>query len=216
MKIGYARGSTVDQNLDRQIGALNAAGCEKIYREKASGASTKGRPELEKAIDALGGGDLFVIAEWDRATRSMNDGLHIIQRIADRGALVKVLDREWCDLTTPLGRGILAFLSAIAEDERERIVRRGKQGLEKARERGVKLGRKPKLSAHQRKVVSIGMQTGPLIGVQKGLLFLIRTRRKAGAAARDARWRRRPRLGWGKFGCGLGKVLGENVARRLV
>ncbi|OAO03118.1 resolvase [Sphingomonadales bacterium EhC05] len=150
MKIGYARVSTVDQNLDRQIAVLRAEACNKLFREKATGKSTKGRPELEKAIDALGTGDVLVIAEWDRATRSMNDGVSIIQRIADRGATVKVLDRPWLDLTTPMGKGILAFLSAMAEDERERIVRRGKQGLQQAKERGVKLGRKPKLSDHQR------------------------------------------------------------------
>lgn len=151
MKIGYARVSTVDQNLDRQIAVLRAEECDKLFREKATGKSTKGRPELEKAIDALGTGDVLVIAEWDRATRSMNDGVSIIQRIADRGATVKVLDRPWLDLTTPMGKGILAFLSAMAEDERERIVRRGKQGLQQAKERGVKLGRKPKLSDHQQK-----------------------------------------------------------------
>lgn len=149
MKIGYARVSTVDQNLDRQVAMLRAEECNKLFREKATGKSTKGRPELEKAIDALGTGDVLIIAEWDRATRSMNDGVHIIQRIADRGATVKVLDRPWLDLTTPMGKGILAFLSAMAEDERERIVRRGKQGLQQAKERGVQLGRKMKLTNHQ-------------------------------------------------------------------
>ncbi|MEL6113567.1 MAG: recombinase family protein, partial [Pseudomonadota bacterium] len=74
-KIGYARVSTIDQNLERQLGTLRAAGCDKVFREKASGASLKGRPQLEKAIDALGTDDVLVIAEWDRATRSMDDGL---------------------------------------------------------------------------------------------------------------------------------------------
>jgi hypothetical protein len=83
-KIGYARVSTSSQNLDRQIAALRSAGVDEIYREKASGKDTKGRPQLEKAIDALGTGDVLVVAEWDRATRSMLDGIdwHVIPSAA--------------------------------------------------------------------------------------------------------------------------------------
>jgi len=84
MMIGYARVSTINQNLDRQLGALRAAGCAKVYAEKASGRDVKGRPELEKAIDALGTGDVLVLAEWDRATRSMTDGIAIMQRVNAR------------------------------------------------------------------------------------------------------------------------------------
>src|SRR5271166_2999799 len=69
--IGYARVSTQNQNLDRQLGALRAARCKTIFAEKATGKSVKGRAELEKAIDTLGTGDILVVAEWDRATRSM-------------------------------------------------------------------------------------------------------------------------------------------------
>ena len=125
-KIGYARVSSMDQNLDRQIAALRAEGCDEIYREKASGKSMRNRPELEKAIDMLGTGDTFVVAEWDRATRSMIDGIDIIKRIADRGCFLKALDKPHLDLTTPLGRGFIAFLSAMAEDERQRILARCK------------------------------------------------------------------------------------------
>ena len=92
-KIGYARVSTASQNLDRQIAALRAAGCEVMLREKASGKATKGRPQLEKAIDALGTGSVLVVAEWDRATRSMLDGIAIIERIHARGSFVQVLDK---------------------------------------------------------------------------------------------------------------------------
>ena len=128
--------SSVGQNLDRQLGALVAEGCDRIFQEKASGKSTKNRPELEKAISALGTGDVLVLAEWDRATRSMIDGVAIIERINARGALVKALDKPHLDLTTPLGRGFLAFLSAMAEDERQRIVKRANAGRKAARERG--------------------------------------------------------------------------------
>jgi len=150
-KIGYARVSAPHQNLDRQLGALRAERCQHIYREKASGKATKNRPELEKAIDALGKGDILVLAEWDRATRSMLDGVHIIERIHARGALIKVLDKPHLDLTTPIGRGFIAFLSALAEDERHRITKRANDGRRAAKARGAKFGRKPKLNPHQQK-----------------------------------------------------------------
>jgi DNA invertase Pin-like site-specific DNA recombinase len=149
-KIGYARVSSSAQNLDRQLGALRAARCHEIFREKASGKAVKGRPELEKAIDALGKGDILVVAEWDRATRSMMDGVAIIERIHARDALIKVLDKPHLDLTTPIGRGFIAFLSALAEDERERILKRANDGRRAARARGARFGRKPKLSEHQK------------------------------------------------------------------
>lgn len=148
-KIGYARVSTPTQNLDRQIAALRTEGCFLIYREKASGKDVKGRPQLEKAIDELGTGDVLVVAEWDRATRSMLDGVHIIERIHARGALIKVLDKPHLDLTTAIGRGFIAFLSALAEDERGRIVKRANDGRIAAKKRGARFGRKPKLSKHQ-------------------------------------------------------------------
>ncbi|MEP3199168.1 MAG: recombinase family protein [Lentilitoribacter sp.] len=153
MRIGYCRVSTNTQNLDRQVAALRAEECDKIYREKASGKSLKGRPQLDKAIDALGTNDILVVAEWDRATRSMQDGLNIMQRVADRDALVKVLDKPFLDLTTPMGRGILAFMSALAEDERLRIVNRAAEGREIARSKNVRFGRKPILSPDQQQVV---------------------------------------------------------------
>jgi hypothetical protein len=62
------------------------------------------------------------VAEWDSATRSLLDGIRIFERVAAKGAMLKALDRQWLDLTTPLGRGIMAFLSALAEDERARIL----------------------------------------------------------------------------------------------
>jgi DNA invertase Pin-like site-specific DNA recombinase len=149
VKIGYARVSTAGQNLDRQIAALRAEGCKQIFREKASGKSTNGRPELEKAIDQLGTKDVLVLAEWDRCTRSLQDGVALIGRIHERGALVKVLDRDYLDLTKPMNRGILAFLSAVAEDERARITKRAHDGRRAARARGQRFGRRPKLDAHQ-------------------------------------------------------------------
>jgi DNA invertase Pin-like site-specific DNA recombinase len=149
MLIGYARVSSVHQNLDRQLGALRAVGCNTIFAEKASGREVKGRPELERAIDELGTGDILVLAEWDRATRSMFDGITIMQRVHSRGAAIKVLDKPHLDLTTAIGKGFLAFLSALAEDERERINKRAGEGRKAARLAGRRFGRKPKLNATQ-------------------------------------------------------------------
>lgn len=148
-KIGYARVSSAGQSLDRQVAALRTEGCADIFREKASGKSLKNRPQLEKAIDALGTDDVLVLAEWDRCTRSMDDGIAVIRRVQERKALVKVLDRSYLDLTTPTGKGILAFLSALAEDERLRILRRANEGRVEARKKGVHMGRRPKLTDHQ-------------------------------------------------------------------
>lgn len=148
-RIGYARVSSAGQNLDRQIAALRAEQCDEVFREKASGKALKGRPQLERAIDALGTGDTLILAEWDRATRSMTDGIAIIERVHKRGAFVKVLDRDYLDLTKPINRGILAFLSALAEDERNRILTRAEAGRKAAKKAGKHMGRKPKLTEHQ-------------------------------------------------------------------
>jgi DNA invertase Pin-like site-specific DNA recombinase len=84
MLIGYARVSATHQNLDRQLGALRAQRCARIFAQKVSGKDVRGRPELEKAIDLLGTGDVLVLAEWDRATRSMYDGIAMMQRVHGR------------------------------------------------------------------------------------------------------------------------------------
>lgn len=149
MLIGYCRVSSLGQNLDRQIEVLEAQGCEKIYEEKISGKHLKNRPQLEKAIKSLSAGDTFIIAEWDRATRSLYDGIDIMRRIHSLGAFIKILDKPHLDLSTALGQGFLAFLSAMAQDERERINKRSAAGRKIAMESGVKFGRKPSLTVYQ-------------------------------------------------------------------
>jgi DNA invertase Pin-like site-specific DNA recombinase len=148
-RIGYARVSTQQQDLARQIRALKREGCDPIYSDKASGKTMAGRPQLARALDDLDAGRELVIAEWDRATRSMWDGLQIIKHVIDAGASIKVLDRTYIDLATPMGRGFMAMLSAMAEDERLRIIKRTHEGRQIARAKGVRMGRKPKLTAHQ-------------------------------------------------------------------
>jgi DNA invertase Pin-like site-specific DNA recombinase len=147
--IGYARVSTQQQDLARQIKALKRAGCARIFSDTASGKTLAGRPELAAALDALDRGDELVIAEWDRATRSMWDGLQIIKQVIDAAAVIKVLDRSYIDLATPMGRGFMAMMSAMAEDERLRIIKRTHEGRQIARANGVKMGRKPILTPYQ-------------------------------------------------------------------
>ena len=86
MLVGYARVSANHQNLDRQLAVLKAAGCKRVFKEKESGREGVRRPELERAIVALGQGDVLVLAEWDRATRSMMDGIRIIERVVGQGS----------------------------------------------------------------------------------------------------------------------------------
>ena len=135
-----------------------------IFQDKASGKSLAGRPQLDRALDTLAPGDCLVVAEWDRATRSMWDGLQIIQRVVDAGASIRVLDRSYIDLDTPMGQGLVAFLSAMAEDERCRILQRTRQGRAAAMARGVRMGAKPKLSEEQRKRARLRMAAGETPG----------------------------------------------------
>ena len=104
---------------------------------------------LSHRRDDLDKGDELVIAEWDRATRSMWDGLQIIKAVIDAGAAIRVLDRSYIDLATPMGRGFMAMMSAMAEDERLRIIKRTHEGRQIARAKGVRMVRKPKLTPHQ-------------------------------------------------------------------
>jgi DNA invertase Pin-like site-specific DNA recombinase len=149
--IGYARVSTAGQDLSRQIRALKAERCTAIFSDQASGRSLEGRPELATAIAHLAPGDTLLLAEWDRATRSMWDGLQIVKQVLDAGATIRVLDFPSLDLTTPEGRGFLALFSAMAERERMRIVKRTQEGRRLAVEAGRRMGRKPKLTPHQQR-----------------------------------------------------------------
>jgi DNA invertase Pin-like site-specific DNA recombinase len=159
-RLGYCRVSTEAQDLTRQRQALKGVGCRLIFEDKASGKTLVGRPELARALDALRPGDCLVLAEWDRATRSMWDGLHIVKHVLDAGATIKVLDFPSLDLATPEGRGFLAMFSAMAERERARIIERTKEGLRLAMRNGVKMGRPSKLTGHQRQLAVRRMAGG--------------------------------------------------------
>ena len=147
--VGYARVSTNGQDLAGQEAELAAAGCAHIYREKESGARTD-RPELAKAIAKLKSRDVLVVTRLDRLARSTRDLLNVLAQITDRKAGFKSLHDTWADTTTPHGRLMLTVLGGLAEFERELIRARTGAGRERARARGVKFGRPPKLTAFQR------------------------------------------------------------------
>lgn len=146
-KIGYARVSTDDQNLDLQRDALTKAGCVEIYEEKASGKSAD-RPELIQCLRALRTGDTFVVWRLDRLGRSLPDLVRIIADLEKRGVAVESLS-EKIDTSSAAGRMVLHFFAMLAEYERNLIRERTRAGLDAARARGRRGGRAPKLDAKQ-------------------------------------------------------------------
>jgi DNA invertase Pin-like site-specific DNA recombinase len=147
--IGYARVSTNGQDLAGQIAELDAAGCTKVYREKASGAKTD-RAELAKLLGKLDAGDVLIVTRLDRLARSTRDLLNTLDAVAKHGAGFRSLKDSWADTTTPHGRLMLTVLGGLAEFERELIRSRTGEGRKRAQDRGVRFGRPQKLTAHQR------------------------------------------------------------------
>ena len=146
---GYARVSTDGQTLAAQDAALHAAGCAKVYGEKQSGAKTD-RPELAKLLRRLEPGDVLMVTRLDRLARSTRDLLNILHMLGERSIGFKSLADAWADTTTPHGRLLVTMLAGIAEFERELIKARTGEGRKRAQARGVRFGRPPALTAHQR------------------------------------------------------------------
>lgn len=122
MLIGYARVSTEDQNLDAQLDALAEAGTERIFSDRISG-SRRNRPELDRLLDQLRGGDVVVVTKYDRLARSLRDLLDIVAAIQSCGAGFRSLAED-IDTTTPAGRLAFHVFASIAQFERERISER--------------------------------------------------------------------------------------------
>jgi len=146
--IGYCRVSTDGQTLDDQIAALKAAGATRMFSEKQSGARTD-RPQLRKAIAALGKGDVLLVTRLDRLARSTRDLLNVLHDVGECGAAFKSLADTWADTTTPHGRLMVTVLGGLAEFERSLIKARTDVGIKRAREAGIRFGRPPKLTRHQ-------------------------------------------------------------------
>lgn len=152
MIFGYARVSTIEQNLDRQLDALKVAGAEDIIQEKITGTKAD-RPELNRLLDMLRDGDMILISDLTRLSRSTKDLFTLVDKIEKKGANIKSLKESWLDTTTPQGKLMFTFMAGISQFERDLISQRTKEGLEAARARGRKGGRREKLDDAKKKAI---------------------------------------------------------------
>jgi DNA invertase Pin-like site-specific DNA recombinase len=150
MIYGYARVSTDAQDLTGQLAQLKAAGCERVFREKVSGATAE-RPQLKKLMAAVGPGDMVIIPAVDRLSRDTTDLLVIARDLQKAGAGLRSLAEPVVDTTSDFAEVVLAILGVAAKLERRRITERTARGRADAKAKGVKFGRKPKLTTHQQR-----------------------------------------------------------------
>jgi DNA invertase Pin-like site-specific DNA recombinase len=143
-RIGYARVSTTDQDLDTQLTKLKAEGCEVIRSEKVSGVSREGRTELATILDFLRPGDELVVTRLDRLGRDTRDVLNLIHECEQKGAFVTVLDPH-VSTRGEMGHIILTVLGMVAQMERRFIKERQRDGIEKAKAEGCYSGGKRRL-----------------------------------------------------------------------
>jgi DNA invertase Pin-like site-specific DNA recombinase len=151
VKYGYARVSPggKSESVEAQARRLTKAGCRKVFREvHVSGAKTD-RAQLRRVISQLTPGDVLMVTRLDRLARSTRDLLNTLAAIANRKAGFRSLGDTWADTTTSHGRLMLTVLGGLAEFERDLIRARTAEGRERAKSRGMRLGRKPKLTPHQ-------------------------------------------------------------------
>ncbi len=143
-RIGYARVSTSDQDLEIQVARLKVEGCDPIRTEKISGASRNGRSELDTILAFLHPGDELVVVRLDRLGRSTRDVLNIVHEADQKGAFITVLDPHVTTRGEP-GRIVLTVLGMVAEMERRFIRERQREGIEKAKAEGVYKGGRPRI-----------------------------------------------------------------------
>jgi DNA invertase Pin-like site-specific DNA recombinase len=159
---GYARVSTDGQFLTAQVAELKAANCARIFREKVSG-SRSDRKQLARLIAALDKRDVLVVTRLDRLARSTRDLLNVLGAVAEKGAAFRSLRDTWADTTTAHGRLMLTVLGGLAEFERELIRTRTGEGRQRAKARGVIMGRRPKLTGHQRREALARREAGEVL-----------------------------------------------------
>lgn len=145
--VGYARVSSQQQNEARQIKSLEGFGCDLIYVEKISGATTD-RPQLQRMLDELEEGDLIVIHELSRLSRSTKDLIELVEIIKSKGAGLKSINDTWLDTTdsNPMGDFIFTVFSGLCQYEKDLTKQRQKEGIAIAKEKGKYKGRQTKLT----------------------------------------------------------------------
>src|SRR5271156_4750852 len=160
MEYGYARVSTEDQNPAMQLAALKKAGCKTVFKDEVTGAHVN-RPAPARCLKALETGDTLTVWKLDRLGRSLRDLVHMLDDFKQRGVKFRSLT-EAIDTETPTGRAMWQMIGVLAELERRLISERTRAGVKEAQRRGVKFGRKPKLTAqqiaHARKLVDGGQR----------------------------------------------------------
>jgi DNA invertase Pin-like site-specific DNA recombinase len=142
----------MEQNLDRQLDALKMAGAAEIIHEKVTGTKAD-RPELNRLLDKLRKGDVVLITDLTRLSRSTKDLFNLVDQIEKKGANIKSLKENWLDTTTPQGKFMFTLMAGISQFERDLISQRTKEGLAAARARGKVGGRKPKLDINKKKAI---------------------------------------------------------------
>jgi len=162
MLVGYARVSTQDQKLELQRDALRAAECDRIFEDKASGAKAA-RPGLTEALAFMRPGDTLVIWKLSRLGRSMKQLIETVQTMQDKGIELKSLN-ESIDTRTPTGKLLFHIVAAFAQFERDNMIENTKAGLEAARARGKKGGRKPVMDEKKLKQ-AIALRADPTLAV---------------------------------------------------
>jgi DNA invertase Pin-like site-specific DNA recombinase len=171
MKIGYARVSTDEQNLDLQIDALQAAGCEKIFTDEGISGIAKERTGLSEALIATGKGNILVVWKLDRLGRSLGFLCELIERLKEQGGGFQSLT-DGIDTTTTGGKLVFHIMGALAEFERDLIRERTRAGMKAAQKRGRHVGRPKALSPgqvhHMKELIDTGKTQGEvaeLLGV---------------------------------------------------
>ncbi|HSW60546.1 MAG TPA: recombinase family protein [bacterium] len=152
MKVGYARVSTFEQNLDLQTKELEKCGCVKIFKDKISGVKSE-RPGLENCLKNLSHGDILVVWRLDRLGRSLKDLVSIVSELKDRGIKFKSLRDGTIDTTTASGELIFNIFASLAQFERDLIIERTNAGLKAARARG-KTGGRPRLDQNDPRIAA--------------------------------------------------------------
>lgn len=171
MLIGYARISTKDQDTTSQVVALEAAGCQAIYQERASG-SRWDRPELHRLLGQLRRGDTVVVWKLDRLSRSLKDLLSLIDKISQIGAGFRSLT-ESIDTDSPGGRMMMQIIGTFAEFERSMLRERTRIGLDAARKEGRVGGRPPKLTDYQQQEMVWLVNSGTRTAAEAARLFQV-------------------------------------------
>lgn len=177
-KIGYARVSTRNQNLDSQIDVLKNHGCDRIFSEKVSGRKYK-RTELDKCLDYMREGDTLVLTKLDRLGRTTKQLIELSQYLEDHGIDLEIIDMS-INTKDAMGKMFFTMMSAFAELEANLLSERTKKGLESARARGKKGGR-PEISVHKKEMIKslynsrehTGEEIAKMTGVSRGTVYRV-------------------------------------------